>query len=332
MLQNRLQASPQPAPPQPSQNPQTARGGAVFGKVNLLIYLVLLLFIYEKYVPEEYKLSAVLGRFEGNIESHSMNAKLEATRAMVAAQEQEKAKAELEKQLALVREQNSLELQKQQQLLKAQNDLELQKQMLLMRQKVVSDAAETQVGIATLGQLFAAFAGAHGKQELANTVSLGSEALRAQAMQELDQEMQRGLDYMTAGNGQPAVVAAGRTTTGARPSTIQQASTGGQPVSQQGGGQNSWQQRDKEAVAQLVPKVTMARVYKSLKQHLNDEQFAAVKKGNGAWIQARNRDCQAKEKDSDAVKCLAVYTNRYRDALLDTHHQLIGPFLVPRQS
>lgn len=174
--------------------------------------------------------------------------------------------------------------------------------------------------------------------------------------------MQRGLDYMTAGNGQPAVVAAGRTTTGARPSTIQQASTGGQPVSQQGGGQNSWQQRDKEAVAQLVPKVTgpgfncknvkltrleellctvpelgrfdevMSSVYKSLKQHLNDEQFAAVKKGNRAWIQARNRDCQAKEKDSDAVKCLAVYTNRYRDALLDTHHQLIGPFLVPRQS
>ena len=329
-------------------------------RVPFFLIVIVVAFLCEKYAPDYYKLSAVLGRFEGDIESHSMNSKLESTRAMVAAQEQEKAKAELGKQLVIIREQNILELQKQQMLLKAQNDLELQKQLLVMRQQVVSDSAKTQIEYANAGQLLSAFAGSFGRHDIAEVVSQGSEAFRAQAMQEVDQEMQRGLAYMSAGSGQPnAVVAAAPVPTAPRTSaTLQPVSY--QQGPRQGGQQALWQQRDKEAIAQLVFKVVgpgfecknvkltkieellcyvpelarhdevMARVYASLKKNLDKDQFAEIKKGNRVWLKKRNTECQAKDSEGDSIRCLTAYTDQYRDVLLAAHHQLIGPFLVER--
>lgn len=130
---------------------------------------------------------------------------------------------------------------------------------------------------------------------------------------------------------------------------------------QHGDVQISWQQRDKEAVEQLISQVVgpgfncenvkltkleellctvpelarhdevMTRIYRSLSTHLDKSSFAKIKKENREWIKKRNNDCQSKGKDDAAIQCLTEYINNYRNILLNTHHRMIGPFLVEKQ-
>jgi hypothetical protein len=144
MLQNRPQApltdtSPLPSAQSPSPENQPASRLALGGGARkyLGVFVVLgLIAIYEKIAPDDFKLSAVFGRFEGNTESAALRAQVDGLKIKL---EAEKA-AEEKMQNEVNAYKQKLEIEQQNTINKYAKELEVKKQNEIDAYKLTLDA------------------------------------------------------------------------------------------------------------------------------------------------------------------------------------------------
>ena len=164
-----------------------------------LQFVVLLLIAAELIAPPEYKPSARIGAFHGNMEATELRAKLEETRAMLAAQNEENAKMQNSVERFKARTERVTQAYRtalERINMAAQSIATLQQQILSLRQKTVAQLEAGNIAMANIGDMAGIFGAIMGNEKLAKDAFTASGAVRAQVLGRLDEEGRKGAEQM----------------------------------------------------------------------------------------------------------------------------------------